>query len=397
MRHQSRLLAVAIAVLPVLALAVAGTPASANTTSPPLGDLAPTPPLGWNSWNKFGCDINEDLIKESADAMVSSGMRDAGYTYVNIDDCWAAPERDAEGRLQPHPERFPGGIEAVADYVHERGLKLGIYTSAGTQTCAKTMPGALDHEETDAQSFADWGVDYLKYDNCNNEGRPAIERYQAMADAIAKAGRPIVYSICEWGENQPWEWGARVGGHLWRTTGDIRDAWDSVLSLLDQQVGLEGFSGPNAWNDPDMLEVGNGGMSDTEYRAHFSLWALLNAPLLTGNDLRAMDEPTKAILLNADLLAVNQDWGGIQGHRLADGGDTEVWMKPMSDGSRVAVLFNRGERAATVGTTAADLGLPPGEGFATRDLWTKEEGQTDGAVQAEVPAHGAVVYRVSPL
>src|SRR5919202_5252185 len=206
--------------------------------------LARTPPMGWNSWNKFGCNVNEQLIRETADAMAASGMRDAGYTYVNIDDCWEAPTRDANGDLAVDSARFPSGMRALADYVHAKGLKLGIYSSAGTGTCQK-RPASLDHEAADARKFAEWGIDYLKYDNCNNENRPAIERYKAMGDALKATGRPIVYSLCEWGQNKPWEWGRSVGGHLWRTTGDISDRWTSVMKLLDQQVGLERYSGPN--------------------------------------------------------------------------------------------------------------------------------------------------------
>ncbi|MPZ81324.1 MAG: alpha-galactosidase [Actinophytocola sp.] len=391
-----------LAVLGAVSLLIGTTPASGAPAPPSPQDkppLAPTPPMGWNSWNKFGCDIDEELIRETADAMVSSGMADAGYTYVNIDDCWMAPERDAEGRLQADPERFPSGIKAVADYVHALGLKLGVYSSAGTATC-QGLPASLDHETTDAASFAEWGVDLLKYDNCNNQGRPAIERYTAMADALAATGRDIVYSICEWGSNQPWEWAAEVGGHYWRTTGDISDNWGSVVSILDQQVGLEAYSGPNAWNDPDMLEVGNGGMSTEEYRAHMSLWSLLNSPLIAGNDLRSMDDTTRALLTDPDVIAVNQDWAGTQGHKIADSGngagDLEVWAKPTSAGGAAVVLFNRGATGAQVATTAADLGLPGAASYEMRDLWADTTTVTTGNVRASVPAHGAKMFVVAP-
>lgn len=353
------------------------------------------PPMGWNSWNRFGCDINEDLVRGAADALVSSGMKDAGYQYINIDDCWAEQNRTAEGKLEPSHERFPHGIKTLADYVHGLGLKLGIYTSAGTLTCQKTMPGALDHEEADAQSFADWGVDYLKYDNCNNQGRPAIERYTKMGDAIKKTGRPMIYALCEWGENKPWTWGLDAGAQLWRTTGDISDNWGSMTGILDQQVGLEKFAGPGGWNDPDMLEVGNGGMTDTEYRSHFALWALLNAPLLAGNDLPAMSPATKAILENNDVIALDQDWAGAQGHKLRDDGDTEVWAKPMSDGSAAVVLFNRGSASTTISTTAAELGLE-GHSFRVRDLWTGTETETAGTLRDPVASHDSSVFRVWP-
>jgi len=383
-----------LAVLGAVSVVVAGPQAAASSAveKPPL---APTPPMGWNSWNKFHCDIDEELIRETADAMVSSGMRAAGYEYVNIDDCWMAPQRDAEGRLQADPVRFPSGIRAVADYVHARGLKLGIYSSAGTKTC-QGLPASLDHETTDAASFAAWGVDLLKYDNCNNQGRPAVERYTAMADALAATGRPIVYSICEWGQNKPWEWAAEVGGHYWRTTGDISDRWGSMVSILDQQVGLEAYSGPNAWNDPDMLEVGNGGMTTEEYRAHLSLWSILNAPLIAGNDLRSMDATTRALLTDRDVLAVNQDWAGVQGHKIADSGDLEVWAKPMSTGGAAVVLFNRGVAGAQVATTAAALGLPRARSYAVRDLWADTTVVTRAQVRASVPPHGARMFVVRP-
>ena len=355
--------------------------------------LAARPPMGWNSWNKFACDINEDLIRQTADAMVSTGMRDAGYVYVNIDDCWMAPERDAQGRLQPDPKRFPHGIKALADYVHSKGMKLGIYSSAGTKTC-QGLPASLDHEMTDAKSFASWGVDYLKYDNCNNQGRPALERYTAMGRALAAAGRPIVFSLCEWGANRPWLWGRKVGGDLWRTTGDIDDHWSSVTWILDQQVGLNAFSGPRGWNDPDMLEVGNGGMSRDEYVAHFSMWALLNAPLIAGNDIRSMNDTTAGILMNKEVIAVDQDWGGSQGYKLRDDGDAEVWTRPMSDGGVAVALLNRGPEAAVIGVTRRELRLPRGK-YTARDLWTHADQSFDESTSALVPAHGVVMYRVS--
>jgi alpha-galactosidase len=389
-----------LAVLGAASLLAAGAPVIAApgtaVARPPLAD---TPPMGWNSWNKFGCDIDEELIRETADALVSSGMKAAGYTYVNIDDCWMAPERDAQGRLLPDPVRFPGGIRALADYVHAKGLKLGIYSSAGTRTC-QGLPASLDNETTDAASFAEWGVDLLKYDNCNNQGRPALERYTAMADALAATGRDIVYSICEWGANEPWEWAAEIGGHYWRTTGDITDRWGSVVSILDQQVGLEAYSGPNAWNDPDMLEVGNGGMTTEEYRAHMSLWSILNAPLIAGNDLRSMDATTLALLTDPDVIAVNQDWAGTQGHKIADtgggAGDLEVWAKPMSGGGAAVVLFNRGSAGARVATTAAALGLPRARTYTLRDLWTDTTTVTRSNVRASIPGHGARMFVVRP-
>ena len=394
-----RVLASALALL--LASVLAGPqPVSAvpPAESPAAAGLAPTPPMGWNSWNTFGCDIDEKLIRDTADLIVSSGMAAAGYEYVNVDDCWAELERDpATQRYVPHHERFPSGIKALADYVHGKGLKLGIYTSAGTLTCARTMPGSLGFEEIDAKTFAEWEVDYLKYDNCNNEGVPAQERYQAMGDALKNSGRDIVYSLCEWGENDPWLWGNDVGGDLWRTTGDITDTWSSVTGLLDQQVGLEAYSGPNGWNDPDMLEVGNPGLTRAESRAHMSLWSLLNAPLIAGNDLRVMNAYTRSLLTDPDVLAVNQDWGGRQGAKLRDDGDAEVWTKPMSDGSVAVVFLNRGSTGATLAATAAELGLPrSAKGYAVKDLWSNAVRSSGGIVRAQVGSHDAAMFVVRP-
>ncbi|GIF50111.1 alpha-galactosidase [Asanoa ferruginea] len=379
----------AAVILGAAALAVP-SPAAASTPVVPIT----APPMGWNSWNKFGCNIDENLIKQTADAIVANGLDALGYRYVNIDDCWMASTRDAQGRLQPHPTRFPGGIRALADYVHARGLKLGIYESAGTATC-QGLPGSLDHEVVDANTFALWQIDLLKYDNCNNQGRPDAQRYQAMGDALKASGRAIVYSICNWGGAEPWVFGPRVGGSLWRTTGDISDNWGSVLSLLDQQNGLEPFARNNGFNDPDMLEVGNGGMTATEYTAHFSLWALLNAPLLLGNDLRSMSAQTLGIIRNAEVVAVNQDWGGSQGRKLRDFGETEVWAKPMSDGGVAVVLFNRTTASATISTSAAEVGLGGSTGYSLRNLWTGATSTSTGAISATVAAHGVAMFRVN--
>jgi alpha-galactosidase len=392
-----------VPILAATALALAGTAVAVSAAPPSAGrssaSMAPVvsltaPPMGWNSWNRFGCNINESLIRGIADAIVANNLDDLGYRYVNIDDCWMASTRDAQGRLAADPTRFPSGIRAIADYVHARGLKLGIYSSAGTRTC-QGRPASLDNEVIDAQSFAAWQVDYLKYDNCNNLGRPAADRYRAMGDALRATGRPIVYSICNWGQESPWSWGSDVGGSLWRTTGDINDSWSSVMSLLDQQAGLEPFARQGAYNDPDMLEVGNGGMTTTEYTAHFSLWALLASPLLLGNDLRSVSATTLSIIRNTDVIAVNQDWGGSQGRRVRDFGNTEVWAKPMSDGSATVVLLNRGTSTATVSTSAAELGLGGSSSYALRNLWTAGNSTSTGAVSASVAGHGVVMYRVS--
>ena len=291
--------------------------------------LALTPPMGWNSWNKFACDVSEDMIRSMADAMVKSGMKDAGYQYVNIDDCWQV-SRDAQGNIVADPQRFPHGMKAVGDYIHSLGLKFGVYSDAGSKTCAG-RPGGLGHEYQDAIQYAAWGVDYLKYDWCNATTQDAKASYANIRAALDAAGRPIVLSICEWGTAKPWLWGKEVGGNLWRTTGDIKDRWGGsekwpdgsccaygVLGILDQQVGLESYAGPGHWNDPDMLEVGNGGMTDTEYRAHFSLWAILAAPLIAGNDLRDMRPEIHDILTNKEVIAVDQDALGREGERVVE-------------------------------------------------------------------------------
>ncbi|MEU4198200.1 NPCBM/NEW2 domain-containing protein [Kribbella sp. NPDC026611] len=380
----------------VLGLLLLGAIAPPAQAAPDAANLAPTPPMGWNSWNTFGCDINEGLIRDTAEAMVSSGMAAAGYKYVNIDDCWMAAQRDAGGRLQPDPTRFPNGIKALADYVHALGLKLGIYSSAGSYTC-QGRPASLHHETVDAQTWASWGVDLLKYDNCGEQdGIPAQTRYKTMGDALAASGRPILYSICEWGSNQPWLWGASAGGNMWRTTGDIANNWASVMSLLDLQVGLEQYSGPNKWNDPDMLEVGNTGLTYAESRAHMSLWSILNAPLIAGNDLRSMSASTRGLLTDPDVLAVNQDWAGRQGAKLRDDGELEVWSKKLSDGSAAVVLLNRASNPATMSTTAAELGLPAAQAYTVKDLWSNAVRSSAGNVRAVVGSHDAAMFRVTP-
>ncbi|MET8759430.1 ricin-type beta-trefoil lectin domain protein [Lentzea sp. NPDC004782] len=355
--------------------------------------LGRTPQLGWNDWNSFGCNVTDSLVRQTADAMVSSGMAAAGYTYVNIDDCWSEMSRDGNGNLVPSRTKFPDGMKAVADYVHGKGLKLGIYSSAGTTTCAG-FPASLGNEQRDANLWASWGIDYLKYDNCgDHRGISGQDRYIAMRDALAKTGRQIFFAICNWGNDNVLQWGAATG-NSWRTTGDIQANWNSVMSILDLQPGWAGASRPGAWNDPDMLEVGNG-LTDTESQAHFSLWALLNAPLIAGNDLRTMSAATKAILTNTEVIAVNQDWGGRQGNRIVDNGNTEVWTKPMANGSVAVVLLNRNSSTATVSTTASQIGLGSASSYSVRDLWAHTTSSTSGTISASVPAHGAAMYVVS--
>ncbi|MFH1574520.1 MAG: alpha-galactosidase, partial [Acidobacteriota bacterium] len=330
--------------------------------------LAATPPMGWNSWNKFGCNVSEELIRETADAMVASGMKDAGYQHVVIDDCWQV-SRDASGNIVADPQRFPSGMKALADHVHSKGLKFGLYSDAGARTC-EGRPGSNGFEVEDARQYASWGIDYLKYDWCHTDGVDPKIAYPTMRDALKATGRPIVFSLCEWGRSQPWTW-ARGVGHLWRTTGDIADNWRSFTSLLDRQVGLEKYAGPGGWNDPDMLEVGNGGMTTGEYRAHFGLWCLLAAPLMAGNDLRRMTPEIRDILTNREVIAVNQDLLGIQGRKIRDDGDSQVWAKRLDDGAHAVVLFNRGGTEQKMAVSWQEIGLPYDAEPMVRDLWAK--------------------------
>ena len=367
-------------------------------------NLAPTPPMGWNSWNKFQCDgISEQVIKEIADAMVSSGMKNAGYQYVVIDDCWQIA-RDSAGFIIADPKKFPSGIKSLADYVHSKGLKFGIYSCAGVKTCAG-RPGSRGHEYQDAYTYAKWGVDYLKLDWCNTDGQNAKESYTLMRDALYKAGRPIVFSLCDWGTSSPWQWAGDVG-NLWRTTGDIADNWDkgygengkmwggSVLMNLDMQRRLEKYAGPDHWNDPDMLEVGNGGLTASEERAHFSLWCMLAAPLIAGNDLRNMTKETKEILTNKEVIAVDQDKLGMQGYRIVDEQNFEVYMKPLSDGDTAICLFNRGEETKNVNINWSEYKISGN--FKIRDLWKHADaGTTATAFKTSIPKHDVVVLRLS--
>jgi len=366
--------------------------------------LALTPPMGWNSWNKFACNVNEKIVRDTADAMASSGMRDAGYQYVVIDDCWHGA-RDANGFITADAERFPSGIKALSNYVHSRGLKFGIYSDAGRLTCGG-RPGSQGHEYQDALTYARWGVDYLKYDWCSTGDRNAQEGYALMADALRSSGRDIVFSICEWGTAKPWLW-AKNTGNLWRTTGDIADDFDAkhkahdwehpLLQILDLNEPLWRFAGPGHWNDPDMLEVGNGGMTPIEYRSHFSLWAIMAAPLIAGNDIAHMDEVTRSILLNKEVIAVDQDALGQQGRRVWKDGDRELWVKPLSGGARALVLFNRGEQPAMISATADQLGYPPGMRAKLRDLWAHRDlRRWSGSFEGRVEPHGVVMLKVQP-
>jgi alpha-galactosidase len=391
--------------LPLLLLSCAGGLAAQDK---PSANLALTPPMGWNSWNKFGCNVSADMIKGMADAMVKSGMKDAGYQYIVIDDCWQVA-RDQDANIVADPKRFPDGIKAVADYVHALGLKFGIYSDAGSQTCAG-RPGGLGHEYQDALKYAAWGVDYLKYDWCHTTTQDAKASYANIRNALDAAGRPIVLSICEWGSHQPWLWGKDVGGNLWRTTGDIQDRWSGkkewkpgdccswgLVDIVDAEDAIYSYAGPGHWNDPDMLEIGNGGMTTTEYRSHFSLWALLAAPLIAGNDLRDMGPEIRDILTNKEVIAVNQDPLGRQGHRVWKNGDLEVWSKPLGGGARAVILFNRGGSEQRITANWTDLYYPESLSASVRDLWQKKDlGKFSGEVSAAVPSHAVVMLTLRP-
>jgi len=363
--------------------------------------LAMRPPMGWNSWNKFGCNINEKIARDTADAMVSSGMKAAGYEYIVIDDCWHG-KRDANGFITADPEKFPSGIKALADYVHSKGLKFGIYSDAGRMTCGK-RPGSQGHEYQDALTYARWGVDYLKYDWCYTGGISAEDAYALMSDALRSTGRDIILSICEWGSNQPWLWGKNIG-NLWRTTGDITDKWAGkynyswgVLNIVDMNEPLWPFAGPSHWNDPDMLEVGNGGLTTTEYRSHFSLWAMMAAPLIAGNDIAKMDEATREILTNKEVIAVDQDRLGVQGRRAWKDGDKEVWVKQLSGGARAVLLFNRGKEPAEITATWDQLGYPEKLRANVRDLWAhKDLKPAEESFAATVEPHGVKMFKIQP-
>lgn len=370
----------------------------ARIEPPPLrkvkyNGLAKTPPMGWNSWNKFAGRIDDATVRGIADAMAKNGMKDAGYVYINIDDTWEG-ERDAQGNITTN-KKFPD-MKALADYVHKKGLKLGIYSSPGPNTCAG-YEGSYGHEEQDARTFAAWGIDYLKYDWCGartlytDEEMPAV--YQKMGEALLKTGRPIVYSLCQYGRHDVWKWGPDVGGNLWRTTGDIRDTWDSMTGIGFRQNELAQFARPGHWNDPDMLEIGNGGMTDIEYRTHMSLWAILAAPLLAGNDLRSMTPATIEILTNREVIAVNQDKLGKQGRQVWKSGEQEIWTRPLSGGATAVAIFNREATERSVSVKWADLGLANKK--TVRDLWLHQDITTAGPEYGvTVPGHGVVILRV---
>ena len=380
--------------------------------------LALTPPMGWNSWNHYACEIDETLIKRTADAMVSSGLRDAGYVYVNLDDCWHG-ERDAQGNIQPDPKRFPSGMKALGDYLHEHGLKFGIYSDAGAMTCAG-RPGSQGHEFQDARQYAAWGVDYVKYDWCNTgEGvaqRNPREAYATISRAIAESGRPMILSICEWGDHDPWLWGKEIG-HLWRTTGDITNCWDcqlghgnwwsnGILPILDKQVPLRQYSGPGGWNDPDMMEVGNMATA-AEDRSHFAMWAMLAAPLIMGTDVTGMTAQTRAILTNPRIIAIDQDSLGRSAMRWRGYPDYDIWAKPLAGDRWAIALLNRSNQPQQIsvdwvhGELRDDLtGRDPAFGsrtYAIENAWTgAAEGTTAKPLERRVGPRDTLVFTLTP-
>ena len=379
--------------------------------------LAATPPMGWNSWNMFGATVNAEIVKQTADAFVASGLKQAGYQYIVIDDHWHGG-RDAANRLFPDPQKFPAGMKAVSDYIHARGLKFGIYSDAGPLTCGG-RPASQDNEELDAQTFAGWGVDFLKYDWCHAEDTRANAeyRYSRMSAALKATGREIVFSICEWGHHRPWLWGARVGGQLWRTTGDIGDSWNNVIAKwsgvlygidsigFEQQRGLEPYAGPGHWNDTDMLVVGlrgrsreitGAGCTDTEYRTHFSLWCMLAAPLMLGCDVRSMDSGTHEIVTNPEAIAIDQDPLGQQGYRASRNGMAEIWKKPLAGGQLAVGLFNRGDNIRPIPAPWSDLEIS-GK-YQVRDLWAHTDmGVFDSLFTAEIEPLGCTLLRLKPV
>jgi alpha-galactosidase len=394
-------------------IAVSGCVFASAAQAQKFDELAKTPQMGWNSWNTFACDIDENMIKEMADVMVSSGLTAAGYEYINIDDCWHG-QRDAQGFIQADPKHFPSGIKAVADYVHAKGLKIGIYSDAGNKTCGG-RPGSRGHEYQDAITYASWGIDYVKYDWCDTKDINPKAAYSTMRDAIKNAGRPVLFSICEWGDNKPWEWATDVG-HSWRTTGDIYPCWNcehnhgswsswGVLRILDKQDGLRKYAGPGHWNDMDMMEVGNG-MTAAEDRSHFSIWAMLASPLILGNDIRSMAETTRNILSNKEMIAINQDKLGIQAMKWMDEGDLEIFVKPLENGEFAVMFLNRADSAKTVKFDWKHHYMKDDifkqevyfdkQFFNWRSVWTSASGSTKNPLSTSIAAHDVLVLKLTP-
>lgn len=363
-------------------------------------ELAKTPPMGWNSYNTYGIDINSKIVKSMADAIATNGMKEAGYEYIVIDDGWQIG-RDTDGKIIANPDRFPEGIKYVADYIHSKGLKFGIYTDMGTKTCGG-LPGSLGYEKIDAQTYADWGVDFIKADWCNTDGLDTRTQYNILSDAIRATGRPMILSICEWGVSSPWEWGKGIGA-MWRTTNDIQDCYDCVrnwggagwVPIMEKNVNLAPFAGPGHWNDPDMLEVGNKSMNSVECRSHFSMWCMLAAPLIAGNNITAMNDTIRDILTAPEIIAIDQDPLGIQGTRIKSENGLQVWQKPLIDGSIAVALLNVTKSSAQISVTLEELGLKKGVNSTVRDLWNRKDlASIKDMYKTEVKAHGVVVIKV---
>ena len=405
MRISKAFLLASFVVVPMVTMAQAPSASKAKHAAAPI--LAATPPMGWNSWNFFARNVNDQDIRNAADQMVSTGMKDAGYIYINIDDTWEG-DRDASGVLHTN-SKFPD-MKALADYVHSKGLKLGIYSGPGTKTCAG-FAASMDHEAQDAQLYASWGIDYLKYDLCSfrrdvmaakapndkaEQMRLMVAAYEKMGKALKDAGRPIVFSLCQYGWDEPWEWAPALGGNLWRTTGDVQANWGSIYDIINQQAGLAKYAGPGHWNDPDMLEVGNGRLTLPENRSHFSLWAMLAAPLLAGNDLPNMKPEIKAILTNADVIAIDQDKLGQQATRVYSEGEVDVWSRHLSGGAMAIAVLNAGyDRVAThpIHLSLAKLGLHgPQKG---KDLWSGKDVTLTDNMPIELESHDTLLVRIA--
>lgn len=384
-----------------------------NAYSQKFDGLAPTPPMGWNSWNTFGTEINEKLVKETADLFISLGLKDAGYNYIVLDDGWLAMERDKNGNLLAHPDKFPSGMKALGDYIHAKGLKFGIYNCAGNKTCAG-YPGTRGHEYQDARTYASWGVDFLKYDWCNTQNLNAQGAYTTMRDALYKAGRPMIFSICEWGENDPWKWGKEIG-HMWRASGDITNCWDceighgswtslGVWKIINLRKGIRQYAGPDHWNDFDMMEVGNG-MTDAEDRSHFAMWSILTSPLILGNDIRTMRKETLKTLTNKEVIAINQDKLGIQGFRFSNENNLEIWIKPLENNEWAVVFVNMNSTTVNLEHNWKKHPIEDDmnkrfnnfekETFNIRDLFNQKDlGTTQTSLKVTLGAHDVLMVRL---
>ncbi|KAF7058434.1 hypothetical protein CFC21_065498 [Triticum aestivum] len=370
-----------------------------SSTSPAAAQknlLGRTPQMGWNSWNHFGCKIDEVIIRKIADAMVDTGLAKLGYEYINLDDCWASHDRDSQGNLAANGTAFPSGMRALADYVHGKGLKLGLYGDAGLRTCSRLQPGSLGYEDQDARTLAAWGIDYLKYDNCNNQNISPLTRYNRMSEALMNSGRDVFFSLCEWGVDDPATWAGSFA-NSWRTTEDIKNTWESMTDNADKNDKWAPYAGPGGWNDPDMLEVGNGGMTIEEYRSHFSIWALVKAPLILGCDISSMSAETKEIITNQNVIAVNQDKLGVQGRKVQQDGDLEVWAGRLSRGRVALVLWNRGPAEASITASWSNIGLNQSAVVDAHDLWTDEvTSSMQGNLTNKMDSHACKMYVLTP-